>query len=70
MNLKQTIRRILREEIEFNYPKDSFNYNKKQNLPYHSKYEKTKELDDYKKDFINEIKKYIVENNKIFFIVV
>ena len=64
-NLQETIRRILREEIEFDYPEDSFNYNKKENLPYHSKYEKDKKLDDYKKDFINEIKKYIVENNKI-----
>ena len=65
MNLRENIRRILREEIEFNYPQNFFDYHKKENLQYHSKYKRGESIDYYKKHFIDEVKKYIVEDNKI-----
>lgn len=65
MNLRENIRRILREEIEFNYPQDFFDYHKKENLQYHSKYKRGESIDYYKKHFIDEVKKYRVEDNKI-----
>jgi hypothetical protein len=65
MNLQEHIRRVLREHIEFDYDQESFDYNEKENLPYHSKYKSGKSVDYYKKHFIEEIKKFIVENNKI-----
>jgi hypothetical protein len=64
-NLFESIRRILREEIEFNYTQDFFDYHKKENLPYHSKYKRGESIDYYKKHFIDEVKKYIVEDNQI-----
>ena len=33
--------------------------------PYHSKYDETKTVEDYKEHFIDEVKKYIVEDDKI-----
>ena len=65
MNLQESIRRILREEIEFNYGQDLFDYHKKENLPYHSKYKRGESIDYYKKHFIDEVKKHIVEDNQI-----
>jgi methyl coenzyme M reductase subunit D len=64
-DLQESIRRILREEIEFNYGQDLFDYHKKENLPYHSKYKRGESIDYYKKHFIDEVKKHIVEDNQI-----
>ena len=50
---------------DIDYNEEHFDFHKKHNLQHHSKYGDDKNLDDFKSDFINEVKKYIVEDNKI-----
>jgi len=74
MNLQEQVYRIqsmmgiISESLDvtdIDYDDVLFDYHKKQNLQYHSKNGNDKNLDDFKKHFIDEIKKYIFEDNKI-----
>lgn len=64
-DIQRIVKRVLNEEIEFNYDQDFFDYHKEDTLPYHSKYSEGESIDYYKKHFIDEVKKYIIEGDKI-----
>lgn len=64
--MKRLIRKILKEEIEFNYSQDDLDrIVNKWGLNSHSKYKEGESVEYYKKHFIDTIKKYIVEGDKI-----
>jgi len=63
--MKNLIRKILREEIEIKYDQDDLDKVDKWELNSHSKYSEGESVNYYKKHFIDTIKKYIVEGDKI-----
>ena len=65
--MKNLIRKILREEIEFNYGQEDLDrmVNKWDLKNTHSKYKEGESVEYYKKHFIDTIKKYIVQGDKI-----
>ena len=75
MNLQEQISRmksmmgVIKEDFDniknIDYEDELFQHHKRDNLPYHSKYDETKTVESYKEHFMDEVKKYIVEDNKI-----
>ena len=75
MNLQEQISRIqemmgvINEDFDniknIDYEDELFHHHKRDNLPYLSKYDETKTVESYKEHFMDEVKKYIMEDNKI-----